>query len=146
MHLKKCMRLLHVLAAVMLLATIGGCSHQKTLSHDDLRSQMVEAVSYASEAELFVDFVRQRRATEHYAEEHPRFLREEIGDSLKQLSGARSDAHEEPTLRLIEAELTALSNELAAIGRSLGDDGALAAARGRITQMRQTLERAQAGL
>src|SRR5581483_995877 len=66
------------LTAVLLLLVCTGCSRKKTLAPDDLKSQLTRAISFASEEELFVDYIRAGRATSNCAEQHAAYLDAEI--------------------------------------------------------------------
>lgn len=143
-HLKWCMRLFA--ACLLLLGFACGCSHQKTLSRDELRSNIKKAISYAAETELFVDFVRQQHSTTHYAEAHPSYLAEEIEDSVKELTQSKADPSDEQTARLLNAALHVLSDALGAVRSSPTDEQTLAVAKARATAVRQRLQEAQAGL
>ena len=131
---------------VLLLALVCGCSHQKTLSHEELRSEAKKAVSYAAETELFVDFIRQQHSTTHYAEGHPTYLEQEIEDSVKELTQSIPEPSDEHTARLLNAALHALSDALRAVQSSPMDDQTLAVAKARATAVREKVQEVQAGL
>lgn len=131
---------------VVLLASLCGCSHQKTLSRDDLRSEFTQAISYAAETELLAQFVRQGHATEHFAEAHPSYLGSEIDDSLKELAQKQAEPALDSSFHLLQEQLRTLSRELGAIRSAVSDQDALASAQAQAAKVRQTLQRAQAEL
>lgn len=133
-------------ALVLLLASTGACSRQKTLSHDELRSDITKAISLAAETELFADFVREQRSTAQYAKAHPAFLNAEIEDSIKQLEQSKPEADDESTVRLLSTGLHALSDALDAMRSHPLDEQTLAVAKARATAVREKLQQAQAKL
>ena len=76
------------LTAVLLLLVCTGCSRKKTLTSDDLKSQLTRAISFASEEEMFVDYIRAGRATSNFAEQHATYLDAEIQRSADELAKA----------------------------------------------------------
>lgn len=74
------------LTAVLLLLVSTGCSRKKTLTSDDLKSQLTQAISFAAEEEMFVDYVRAGRATSNFAEQHAAYLDAEIQRSADELA------------------------------------------------------------
>ncbi len=131
---------------VLLLALTCGCSQQKTLSHDELRSEFKKGISYAAEMELFVDFVRQQHSTSHYAEVHPAYLADQIEDSIREVAESKADSADQANLRLLNAGLHALADALRAVRSSPTDEQTLAVAKARSTAVRERLQQAQAGL
>jgi hypothetical protein len=55
------------LTAVLLLLVSTGCSRKKTLTSDDLKSQLTRTISFAFEEEMFVDYLHAGRATSNFA-------------------------------------------------------------------------------
>src|SRR5581483_522253 len=76
------------LTAVLLLLVSTGCSRNKTLTSDDLKSQLTRAISFASEEEMFVDYLYAGRATSNFAEQHAAYLDAEIQRSADELAKA----------------------------------------------------------
>src|SRR5690348_18230940 len=76
------------LTAVLLLLLSTGCSQKKTLTSDELKSQLTRAISFASEEEMFVDYIREGRATSNFAEQHAAYLDAEIQRSADELAKA----------------------------------------------------------
>ena len=64
-------------AGVILVSLLGiGCSHQETIDKDKMRSRLRSAMSFNAETDMFVEYLRQGRATRHYAQEHAAYLEE----------------------------------------------------------------------
>ena len=134
------------LALVPFLLLVSACSHHKTITTDDLRSDLTSAVSFAAETELFIDFVRQGRSIDHYAEGHLEYLSEELNRSARELEQSSSDAALAQKLQESRALLDSLALQVAAIRPDLGDPSALSDARQQIAKTRAALEQANASL
>jgi len=74
--------------ACLALAALTCCSGQKRISRDELQSKLRSAASLAAETSTFLDYVRQNRATHHYAEGHIQYLSSELADTVKELHEA----------------------------------------------------------
>jgi hypothetical protein len=132
-----------VLALAAMLAT--GCSREKSISRDEAQSEIRSAQSLAAESELFINFVIQGHSRQHYAEEHADYLEKLAADSAKDLAGATAEPDAEEYVRTCRAGLDALRHELSGLRAAItyGDNDAIAAARGRIAQIRERLEKAK---
>src|SRR4051812_12477065 len=69
-------------------ASLAGCSHQKSIGRDELKSDIRTARSFAAESEIFIEFVIQGRSTHRYAEEHSAYLEDEVQQLAKELGQA----------------------------------------------------------
>ena len=118
------------------------CSRQNTLTTDEIRSQLLSAKSLAAETEMFVDYVRQKRATKHYAQGHIEYLTEEVENSRQELHQCSPAQGEEDAFQKLSAQFDALHAELHIIGKKLDDVNALATAKEHIARIRQTLDEA----
>ena len=76
------------LITVLLLLVCTDCSRKKTLTSEDLKSQLTSAISFASEEEMFVDYIRAGRSTSNFAEQHAAYLNAEIQRSADELAKA----------------------------------------------------------
>lgn len=82
-----------VCAAALISATLlSGCSGQKTLDAEQLKSSATEIMSLASEGELLVTAVTQKRAPANYTKGHPESLRQQAEDVARELTKGQSDA------------------------------------------------------
>jgi hypothetical protein len=122
------------------------CSSHKTLTRDDLRSEMVSAKSLAAEAALFLDYVGQHRATKHYAEGQIEYLTQEVENSSQELRKSSPAQGEEDALQKLKAQVDALNSELHSIHEKLNDQAALATAKEHIANIRQSLDDANSSI
>ena len=122
--------------------TLSACSRHKTLTRDELRSEIFSAKSLAAETEIFVDYVRQKRATKHYAQGHIEYLAKQVENSRQELHQSSPVQGEEDAFQKLSAQFDALHAELHIIGKKLDDVNALATAKEHIARIRQTLDEA----
>ncbi|HJT00831.1 MAG TPA: hypothetical protein VJ756_17190 [Terriglobales bacterium] len=130
--------------ALLLLATIlllASCSRHKPITPDELQSQLTSAASLAAEAEIFVDYIRQNRATRNYAEGHREYLADQVKRASRELREAIPGQVSEEKLQEYGSELDSFANELQGVGRALDDPEALAVAKQRFAALRQTFKR-----
>ena len=118
----------------MLLALVAfcGCSRHKVLTADDLRSELFSASSYASEVEMFIDYVRQGKATKRFAHAHALQLAQEIAHSEQELADVTPRPQDAKSFQSCRAELDFLRRELPIIPLLIGNDDALRAERARV--------------
>jgi uncharacterized membrane protein YccC len=136
--------------AVLALAAVfvAGCSRNKSISRDQARSEIRSARSFAAELQMFINFVLEGRGTRHYAEEHTAYLEDAIEQLTKELEHAAPEPDAKDSIRECQTGLSTLARELSAIRTAIArdDKDALAAARGRVTQIRKSLENASSHL
>src|SRR5436853_7367885 len=87
------------------------CSRHETLTTDELRSQLISARSLAAETEIFLDYVRQNRATKSYAQGHIKYLAEEIERSREELQQSSPAQGEGDAVQQLSAQFDALNAE-----------------------------------
>jgi hypothetical protein len=134
------------LTAVLLLLISTGCSRQKTLTPDDLKSQLTRAISFASEEEMFVDYLHAGRATSTFAEQHAAYLDAEIQRSADELAKAVPQSGTESALQRCRIQLNQLRAELWNVRTHREDKNALSAAKARVEEIRRDLEQAKSAL
>jgi hypothetical protein len=78
--------------ACLALAVLSSCSRQKAISRDELQSKLRSASSVAAETGTFLDYVRQKRATDEYAKGHIEYLSSELTHTAKELRELRPPA------------------------------------------------------
>jgi len=122
------------------------CSRQKTLTRDELRSDLTSAKSLAAEAEMFLDYVQQRRATKHYAQGHIEYLAEEVENSRHELQESSPAQSEEDALQKLKAQFDALNAELRHIRGKLDDPAALATTKEQIEKILRALDEANSSI
>lgn len=125
-----------------MLLLLTSCSRQKSISIDQLRSEFVSAISFASEAETLIDYVGQNRSTRNYAKGHVEYLADAISDSVKELRDGVAPQSVTSQAQVCSTQLNSLANELNVVGQELGDTTALARSRERIAEIRKVLEKA----
>jgi hypothetical protein len=128
-----------VLGSILVLSA---CSRHKTLTRDELRSEIFSAKSLAAEAEMFVDYVGQKRATKHYAQGHIEYLAEEVENSRQELHQSSPVQGEEDAFQKLSAQFDALHAELHIIHGKLDDVNALATAKEHLAKIRHALDEA----
>ena len=136
------------LVLVLALASLTGCSHRKSIGRDQVQSELRSARSFAAESEIFIDFVLQGHATRRYADGHSAYLEDAIEESAKELDQAVPESDAKDSARECQTQLHMLAREVSGIRAAIGNDdkNALIAARGRIAQIRQSLEKANSYL
>ena len=122
------------------------CSRHETLTTDELRSQLISARSLAAETEIFLDYVRQNRATKSYAQGHIKYLTEEIERSREELQQSSPAQGEGNAVQQLRAQFDALNAELHIIRGKLDDANALTTAKEHIAKIRQALDEANSGI
>lgn len=102
-----------------------GCTNQKPLSRDELRSELKLATSFAAETEMFIAYTRQGRPTLHFAHSHAAQLAEEVRSSVGQMGYKSPEAGTEQSFQTCKSELDFLSREIPLIPQLTGNDSAL---------------------
>jgi hypothetical protein len=116
------------------------CSRHKTLTRDDLRSELISAKSLAAETEMFLDYVRQNRATKDYAQGHIEYLTKETERSREELQESSPAQGEEDAVQKLSVQFDSLTAELHSICGRLDDQAALATATEHIARIRHALD------
>ena len=107
-----------------------------------VRSTIREAESYAAESQLFIDYVRQGRATPHYAQEHAGYLQDAVEHSRRELERDVAQQDSQEAFDVCRSQLTLLAAELGSIRAAIGNKDALAAAQPHIAAIRDRLHKA----
>jgi len=117
-----------------------GCSRQKILTKDELRSELTSAKSLARETEMFLDLVRQNRVTKYYAQGHIEYLIEVIERSKEELEESSPAQGEEDAAQELKVHFYQLNTELRSIRGRLDEQAAVAAAKEHFAQIRHALD------
>jgi ribosomal protein L29 len=104
--------MLRVLTTIAFAALLCGCSRQKIVGRDDLRSDLTAAISLASETETFLDYSRSQRTTSHFAEGHLAYLAQTASESAKEL-------HESTPVHSIAEQFTDAQKQIDALAAQL---------------------------
>ena len=131
---------------VLLLVASTGCSRNKVLTPDDLKSQLTTAISFAAEEQMFIDYIRRSRYTHDFAEQHAAYLDAEIARSAHELSQAVPQPAIESQFQKCRTQLNQLRDELTGVRANLRNDPALAATNIRLEKIRHDLEQAKSSL
>ena len=134
------------LLLIPLLLLLAACSRQRRITADDLRSDLTSAISFAAETEIFIDFVRQGRSTDNYADGHLQYLSDELNRSASELHESTPEAAIAEKAQECRTLLDSLALQVAAVGPILGDPGALSDVRQQIAKTRAALEQAKSSL
>ena len=135
-----------VLISLLWVVVLVGCSGTSTLSEEEVRSEMKSDLSLAAETTLFIDYIRQSRPTRRYIEGEASYLRDEVNDSVKQFDKALPETRTENSINTCKAQLQLLDRELSNVPMETGNADALAAAKERISAIRNILEKASSAL
>jgi hypothetical protein len=123
-----------------------GCSRHKNPTTDKLRSELISAKSLAAETEMFLDYVRQKRSTKHYAQGHIEYLTEEIERSRGELQESSPAQGEQDVVQNFKAQFDALKGELQSIRGRMDDEVALSTAKEHIERIRRGLDEATSSI
>lgn len=134
-----CLRTLGVIAVLFAIFFFPGCSGRKSLSSDDVRSEVLSANSYAAETEMFIDYARQGKPTRLFVQGHATQLAEEVKRSKNELDDATPQAGTERAFQECKNELDFLTRELPLIPQLIGNDAALQSKRAEIEISRERL-------
>jgi hypothetical protein len=121
------------------------CASAKTISAEELRSQLLSALSLASEADLFIGQVEEGRVLQRFRIAHADYLREEARRQAQELRESQSGSGHTKSFTLCAEQLELLSHELTLI-KVPKQELALPAARQRVEAIREALRAAEAGL
>ena len=109
------------LLACIALAALTSCSHGKPISRDELKSKLRSAASIAAETGTFVDYIRQERATDHYAKGHIEYLSSELSRTAKELHEALPPVGAEGQFTDSRTQVNALAAELNKLRTHVGE-------------------------
>jgi hypothetical protein len=135
----------YILTLFVSLALVS-CSRPKTISRDELRSDLLAAVSLASETELFIEQLQEGRATPAFAASHLDYLHKEASRSTDELRQAHADERMAGALENDHAQLDSLAMMLADLKEKSVDKESLSAARQQAAKIRMILEHAKSEL
>jgi hypothetical protein len=138
------MKLLSVFLVVTL--ALVYIAHAKTLSNEELRSDLQSALSLASETQLFIGQIENGRLLPQFQAGHADYLR---NTAMRQASELRESASESGDTKIVATcaeQLELLARELALIGTISRNDEAFHEARKRVEAIKVSIVAARAGL
>lgn len=97
---------------VLFVFILVSCSQSKTLTVEDMKSELASAVSLASETQMFVEQWQRDRLTGSFIKTHLDYLRQEAGSSIKELDESRVEPSSAATAEICRTQLKALHREL----------------------------------
>ena len=136
----------NLIATLAFTLLLSGCSRQKVIGSDDLRSQLTTAISLASETETFLDYVSQHRSTANFAAGHIAYLSQTAADAAKDLHQSKPIYSIEQQFTQSRQQLDALASQLDALQQEVSLGQTPGAAKDQLVELRQSLEQTKAGL
>jgi hypothetical protein len=133
-------------AVVLLSSLVVSCAGRRTITREELRSDLISAISAAGETEMSIDFVVRGQMTRSFASGHFRYLANQLEDSTKELSDSMAAPGLQESVRNGRVQVDALSGELKAIASEADSPQALANAKQRLEAIRKVLEQETASL
>jgi hypothetical protein len=130
----------------LILICLASCGHSDSTDPESLRSEFRSAISLASEADMFINFVRNGQATGNYTAGHARQLAELIRQSQTELKQMANAPAAPAAVRTCGDNLESLRRVVLEIPHSLGDPPALQSRARTIVQIQRQLEQAGASL
>jgi hypothetical protein len=122
------------------------CSRQKPLSQGELQSKLRAAESIAAETGMFLDYVRQKRVTNQYAQGHIEYLSSELARTANELSEAIPPAGAEAQFADGRMQVDFLRTELSQVSSRIRRPDELAGGQKRIARIRQALRQVVSSL
>lgn len=127
--------------ACLALIALSACSRQKPLSREELESKLRSSASIAAEAGTFLDYVEQKRATNHYAKGHLEYLASEVDQTAEELREAIPPAGVEAQFANCRKEVNALAAVLRELHSHIDQPEDFARERDQIATIRAQLQR-----
>jgi hypothetical protein len=124
----------------------ASCADRSAISREKLLSIVRSSISLTKETEMSLDYVAEGRSTRSFASGHFRYLAEQVEQDVKQLSESRPSPGIEQDFWDSQGDLKALASELTTLSSQATDASTIAAARQRITEIREALEKTSASL
>ncbi len=124
--------------------TLVSCASAKTISAEELHSDLLSALSLASETGLFIAQIENGHLLPQFRAGHADYLRHEAGRQAKQLRESRTDSGDAKTPAQGAEQLELLARVLTSI-RAQTRDEKLVEARQGVAAIRRTLSASGAG-
>ncbi|MGH9574012.1 MAG: hypothetical protein ACRD40_10850 [Candidatus Acidiferrales bacterium] len=129
---------------ILSLLTVASCANAKNLTSKDLSSEVLSAISLASETEMFVGQIQQGRLTQEFQYGYAGYLRDEAEREAKDLRTSTPQPAQMQAVRNCIAQLDLLARELDLIKRT--DKTRLPAIQKRVQTIVQSLSAVKAQL
>jgi hypothetical protein len=135
------LRLLAIVPVILVL----GCG-RKEMTREDLKSDLKQSISLASEAETFVTYIGQGRSTSDFASGHLDYLADEVKRNAQELSKANASPDLINILNVDRGQLNLLAAQIENVKRHLQEAITLAGSEEQIRKTRVTLVQASSSL
>jgi hypothetical protein len=122
------------------LLLVASCTRHRTINQEELRSDLISAISVATEAEISTDRVAQGRVSDNFATGHFKYLGDQIKDSTEKLDESTPEAGIKRHLQTCRTQMNALADELLPLQFETRNLEALATSQIRIAAIRKVLE------
>jgi hypothetical protein len=126
-----------VIVLLVFCGTVAGCLGREAAGQEELRSELTLGISVASEAELFIDYVRGQASAGPYVRTHPEYLAEEVRQILVQINGIDDEPELGKQIDISTSGLHELRQEIEKLSSEAGNDRALSRAKERLAAIRQ---------
>jgi soluble lytic murein transglycosylase-like protein len=136
----------NLIATLAFAILLSGCSRQKIMGADDLRSQLTAAISLTSETETFLDYVTQHRSTGNFAAGHLAYLSQTAAQAAKQVQQSTPTYSIQQQFTQSRQQLDALGSQLASLQQEVAVGRTPAAANDQLVKLRHSLEQIKAAL
>jgi Mg2+ and Co2+ transporter CorA len=120
--------------------TLVSCSRPRTIYAEELRSDLLAAISLASETELFIHQLQEGRATASFAEGHMAYLGKEARESADELHQKHADNAMAGALENCRAQLVSLAALINNLEDKSRDKKSLSAGAEQAANIRMSLE------
>jgi hypothetical protein len=122
-----------------------GCG-RKEMTREDLKSDLKQSISLASEAETFVTYIGHGRSTSGFASGHLDYLSDEVKRNAQELSKANASPDLINVLNVDRVQLNLLAAQIGNVKRHLQEAITLAGSEEQIRKTRVALIQASSSL
>jgi hypothetical protein len=137
---------LKVTVLLVLSSLLLSCAQRRTITREELRSELTSAISIAGASEMSIDFVSRKQSTHNFAVGQFTYLSNHLNDTAKELDAANADAGLAQSVKKSRAQVDALLIELNAVVHETGSPEALLGSKRRVDAIRAELEQGKASL
>ena len=134
------------LLAILTALFITSCTQQKTISPEELRSAVTQAISLASESDMLIDSVLQKRVTRSYARGHIEYLLDAVARTRQDLNASSPELSNKEHLCKSRQQLDLLVKVLTEAQSELDNAESLQAAKRPLTRVEEVLRNIRGAL
>jgi hypothetical protein len=125
------------------IVALVSCAQAKNITKEDLHSDLLSAISLASETELFIDQIENNRLRPQFRAGHADYLREQAQQQARELRKSTADSGGARIAAFCADQLESLARELALV-RARSSDQSLQEIRKRVAAIKNSLSGAKA--